>query len=210
MFTFLEGAVMELIPRITRLFIEGLMPISEATKNLIHKKFKGKVEMNIGMTPALVIGHPATLVVSLLLIPVTLVLAIFLPGNEFLPLASLAGMFYLFPIVLPITNGNVVKSFIVGLVIIVVGLYFVTDLAPYFTEAANDVFVKTQDPAVRIPDHFKEGAALDFASSIFTWVIFHVVHTLKGIGLWLLGGFVCVLLWYNRKLILKESEVNKE
>ena len=87
------GAVMELIPRITVLFIEGLKPISDATRALIARKFKGAEGLSIGMSPALVIGHPTTLVVSLLLIPVTLALAVFLPGNEFLPLASLAGMF---------------------------------------------------------------------------------------------------------------------
>ena len=88
------GAVMELIPRITRLFIDGLMPISEKTQEVVKKKFKGK-KVYIGMSPALVIGHPTTLVVSLLLIPVTLILAIALSkaGNQFLPLASLAGMF---------------------------------------------------------------------------------------------------------------------
>ena len=75
---------MELIPRITGLFIEGLKPISDATREMIAKKFKGAVGLNIGMSPALVIGHPATLVVSLLLIPVTLLLAVVLPGNEFL------------------------------------------------------------------------------------------------------------------------------
>ena len=69
------GAVMELIPRVTVLFIEGLRPISEATRQLIARKFKGADGLNIGMTPALVIGHPTTLVVSILLIPVTLVLA---------------------------------------------------------------------------------------------------------------------------------------
>jgi PTS system galactitol-specific IIC component len=34
------GAVMELIPRITRLFIDGLMPISEKTKELVNKRFQ--------------------------------------------------------------------------------------------------------------------------------------------------------------------------
>ena len=119
------------------------------------------------MSPALVIGHPTTLVVSLLLIPVTLFLSVVLPGNQFLPLASLAGMFYLFPAVLPITKGNVLKTFLIGLVSLIVGLYFVTDLAPFFTQAAHDVFVKTGDAAVKIPEGF-QGGALDFASSIFS------------------------------------------
>ncbi|MGQ1943670.1 PTS galactitol transporter subunit IIC [Ornithobacterium rhinotracheale] len=197
------GAVMELIPRITRLFIEGLHPISEATKKLINKKFQGKIDLNIGMTPALVIGHPATLVVSLLLIPVTLILSVYLPGNEFLPLASLAGMFYLFPLVLPITNGNVVKSFIVGLVVLIIGLYFVTDLAPSFTLAAKDVYEKTGDKAVAIPPGF-EGGALDFASSIFTWVIFKAISWFKYIGMAVLSIFTLGMLWYNRRAILRE------
>ncbi len=196
------GAVMELIPRITALFIEGLKPISDATRELIAKKFKGAVGLNIGMSPALVIGHPATLVVSLLLIPVTILLAVILPGNQFLPLASLAGMFYLFPLVLPITKGNVIKTFIIGLVVLTIGLYFVTNLAPYFTQAAHDVYEKTQDAAVNIPAGF-EGGALDFASSPFAWVIFHLTYSLKWIGSGILALCTLFLMIMNRRAIIK-------
>jgi PTS system galactitol-specific IIC component len=145
------GAVMELIPRITSLFIEGLKPISDATRELINRKFKGAKGLTIGMSPALVIGHPTTLVVSLLLIPVTLLLAVVLPGNQFLPLASLAGMFYVFPMILPITKGNVVKTFIIGFIMLLMGLLLVTNLAPFFTQAAQDVYLRTGDAAVAIP-----------------------------------------------------------
>lgn len=196
------GAVMELIPRITSLFIEGLKPISEATRDLINRKFKGAKGLNIGMSPALVIGHPTTLVVSLLLIPVTLVLAVILPGNEFLPLASLAGMFYIFPLVLPITKGNVVKTFIIGLVVILIGLYFVTDLAPFFTQAAQDVFAKTGDAAVAIPAGF-EGGSLDFASSPLAWVVFHLSYSLKWIGAGILILITMGLAVLNRRAIIR-------
>ena len=196
------GAVMELIPRITSLFIEGLKPISEATRELINKKFKGAKGLNIGMSPALVIGHPTTLVVSLLLIPVTLILAVVLPGNEFLPLASLAGMFYIFPLILPITKGNVVKTFIIGLVVILIGLYFVTDLAPFFTLAAHDVFAATGDAAVAIPEGF-DGGSLDFASSPLAWVIFHLSHSLKWIGVTVLVLGTMFVMFLNRRAIIR-------
>ena len=149
---------------------------------------------------ALVIGHPTTLVVSILLIPVTILLAVVLPGNKFLPLASLAGMFYLFPCVLPITRGNVVKTFLVGLVALVVGLYFVTDLAPSFALAARDVFAATGDKAVQIPEGFESGAALDFASAVFCWVIYHATVSLKWIGvcaLVLFTGGMCFVNWWR-------------
>ena len=181
------GAVMELIPRITSLFIEGLKPIAEATKDLVSRKFKNSAGINIGMSPALVIGHPTTLVVSLLLIPCTLLLSVVLPGNEFLPLASLAGM-----------------SFIIGLVSLTVGLYFVTDLAPWFTLAAQDVYARTSDAAVAIPEGF-QGGALDFASSIFSWVIFHLVHDFKLVGSAILVMGTTVLAIFNRRRIIKAS-----
>lgn len=199
------GAVMELIPRITSLFIEGLRPISDATREMIARKFKNSAELNIGMSPALVIGHPTTLVVSLLLIPTILFLSVILPENQFLPLASLAGMFYLFPVVLPITKGNVLKTFIIGLVALIVGLYFVTDLAPYFTQAATDVYAKTGDAAVKIPEGFQVGA-LDFASSLFSWVIFHLVYNLKIVGAVVLVLFTLALAFYNRTRIIRESK----
>lgn len=199
------GAVMELIPRITSLFIEGLKPISEATKSLIDRKFKGSAGISIGMSPALVLGHPTILVVSLLLIPVTLILAVVLPGNEFLPLASLAGMFYIFPMILPITKGNVLKTFLIGLVMIVVGLYFVTDLAPHFTLAAQDVFAQTGDTAVAIPEGF-QGGSLDFASSPLAWVIFHLTHSCKWIGIVALVLSTAALMVWNRFKIVKSQK----
>ena len=198
------GAVMELIPRVTVLFIEGLKPISDATRSLIARKFKGADGLNIGMSPALVIGDPTTLVVSLLLIPVTLLLAVILPGNQFLPLASLAGMFYLFPLVLPFTKGNVLKTFIVGLVIITAGLYMVTNIAPAFTLAAHDVFEVTGDAAVAIPAGF-EGGALDCASSPLCWALYQGCVNLKWIGAGILVVIACAMMWWNRVHIIRNQ-----
>lgn len=199
------GAVMELIPRVTVLFIEGLKPISDATRRLIARKFKGADGLNIGMSPALVIGHPTTLVVSLLLIPVTLALAVLLPGNQFLPLASLAGMFYVFPLVLPFTKGNVVKTFIIGLVVLTMGLYMVTNLAPAFTLAAKDVFAATGDSAVAIPDGF-EGGSLDFASSPLAWVIYQCTENLKWVGAGMLVLVTMAMMWWNRVHIVRNQK----
>ena len=182
------GAVMELIPRITSLFIEGLKPICQAVQDKLSKKLPSGQSSDpnnqtikqfyIGMSPALVIGHPTTLVVSILLIPVILFLSVFLPGNKFLPLASLAGMFYLFPCVLPITKGNVPKTFVIGLVALVAGLFFVTNLTPAFTKA---IAVANCD-GIAVPEGFEGGAALDFASALWCWLIYHLTVSLKWAG----------------------------
>ncbi|MCQ2203241.1 MAG: PTS sugar transporter subunit IIC [Bacteroidales bacterium] len=195
------GAVMELIPRITSLFIEGLKPIADATRELVARKFGADKELYIGMSPALVIGHPTTLVVSLLLIPVTLVLAVVLPGNQFLPLASLAGMFYVFVMVLPYTNGNVLRSFIVGLVVMAVGLYFVTLMSDDFTSAAASVAAAhPDDKAVQVPAGFMAGS-LDFASSPLSMVIYAGMKYLNYIGAAILTlGTVALVMWNRRRI----------
>ena len=201
------GAVMELIPRITSLFIDGLKPISEKTQELVKTKFNGK-RVHIGMSPALVIGHPTTLVASVILIPVILAIAVFLPGNQFLPLASLAGMFYLFPIILPFTKGNVVKTLIVGLLALVVGLYFVTDMSPDFTLAANSVYEATGDQAAHIPEGFA-GGALDFASSLFGWLIYRGVK-LQYVGMAVLTIITVALMVLNNRRIVREDREAKK
>ena len=187
------GAVMELIPRITGLFIEGLKPICDKIRSILERRSTGQA-IHIGMSPALVIGHPTTLVVSILLIPVILFLSVFLPGNKFLPLASLAGMFYLFPCVLPITKGNVPKTFVVGLVALVAGLFFVTNLTPAFTKA---IAAATCD-GISVPPGFDGGGSLDFASALWCWVIFHLTVTLKWVGAALAGLLalgMCAVNW---------------
>lgn len=199
------GAVMALIPRVTAFFIEGLKPISDATRELIAKKFSNANGLNIGMSPAIVIGHPTTLVVSLLLIPFTLFLAVILPGNQFLPLASLAGIFYMFVLILPYTNGSVIKSFLVGLVMIIMGLYMVTIIAPAFTLAADDVYKVTGDGAVAIPHGFEAGA-LDFSSSPLGFVIYQLSVHLKEVGAGILVLLTCGLMWWNRINIIKNQK----
>jgi len=202
------GAVMELIPRITKLFIDGLMPISDKTKEVVDRRFKGK-KVHIGMSPALVIGHPTTLVCSLILIPVIIAVAVVVPGNQFLPLASLAGMFYLFPIVLPYTKGNVVKTLIIGLVALTIGLYFVTDMAPDFTKAASAVFAATGDKAAKVPDGFEAGS-IDFASSLFGYTIYALMKYIKWIGAAILVVITVALMLVNRRLIVKDERLAKQ
>ena len=181
---------MELIPRITSLFIEGLKPISEKTSELVKAKFNGK-KVHIGMSPALVIGHPATLVASVIL-----------------PLASLAGMFYLFPMILPFTKGNVLKTLIIGLITLILGLYFVTDMAPDFTLAANQVYADTPAPTAHIPEGF-DGGSIDFAASFFGWTIYRGVK-LSYVGAALLVLVAITMMFINRRIIVRSEKEAKE
>ncbi|MGS9064500.1 PTS transporter subunit IIC, partial [Salmonella enterica subsp. enterica serovar Infantis] len=53
-----------------------------------QKHFNGRVVF-IGLDTAVTLGHPTTIAVGLLLIPIMLILASILPGNKVLPLDDL-------------------------------------------------------------------------------------------------------------------------
>ena len=190
------AAVMVLIPRITSLFIEGLSPIAKRTQSLVKSHFKGK-DFNIGMTPALVIGHPVTLVTSLLLIPIILFLSVIIPGNQFLPLASLSGLIYIFPLVLPYTKGNVFKTLLVGIVSLVLGVLSATTLAGIFTKAVKIV------QASLIPAGTSSVASIDFASSPLAWLVYEGTVNLPVIGAITIAAIVIGLMVWNRNQIKK-------
>jgi len=190
------AAVMVLIPRITGLFIEGLAPISKRSQEIIKNKFKGR-EFNIGMTPALVIGHPVTLVASLLLIPIILFLSVVIPGNQFLPLASLSGLIYIFPLVLPYTKGNVLKTLLTGIFSLVFGVLSATALASIFTLA-----VKAVQPSL-IPAGTSSVASIDFAASPLAWIVYEGTVNLPIIGAIVLAVVVAGMMFWNKKEIKK-------
>lgn len=97
------------------------------------------------------------------------------------------------------------KTFIVGLVVLVLGLYMVTNIAPAFTLAAHDVFEATGDAAVAIPAGF-EGGALDFASSPLAWMIYQCSINLKWIGAGILVILTLGMAVWNRILIVRNQK----
>lgn len=79
------AAVLKIMPKMVALFMEGLTPIADATKEFTGKYLGGR-EVNIGMDAALVVGNSSVMSTSLLMIPITLLIGVILPGNKVLPL----------------------------------------------------------------------------------------------------------------------------
>jgi PTS system galactitol-specific IIC component len=132
------AAVMLLIPRIIAIFMEGLTSVSEGAKSYLQRKFPGR-EFYIGLDSAILIGHPITIAASLLLIPITILLAAILPGNTTLPLADLAAMAFFVSMATPLTKGNLIRTVIIGIFIMIVVLYTSSSFAPLLTQTARSI-----------------------------------------------------------------------
>src|SRR5699024_5046570 len=133
------AAAMFLLPRMVAILMEGLMPISEAAREFVQKRFPGR-SFYIGLDSAVAIGQPSVIATSLILVPVTLLMAVVLApaGNRVLPLVDLATIPFIVAVMVPIFRGNIVRSVIGGAVLIGGGLFIATWIAPVFTQVAVD------------------------------------------------------------------------
>ncbi len=130
------AAVMLLFPRVVKILMEGLTPLSESAKKYMREKFQDR-EFYIGLDSAIAIGHPSAISTALILVPLTIFLAVIIPGNSVLPFGDLATLPFMVVMIIPITKGNIFRSTLIGSIVIGVGLLIATNLAPMITSAAK-------------------------------------------------------------------------
>lgn len=191
------GAGLVLIPRMAALLMEGLLPISEAANAFVAKNFKGSGKIYIGLDSAVGVGHPVTLAIALVLVPLCIFLAVILPGNRVLPFADLAVIPWMFVLITPIVRNNGFRGIVTGIVILAVGLYIATDLAPTITSVA-------------VASNFDTGGAAAISSicdgaNPLTWAIFRLFGVNPFIGVAIVGGISVALAIWNRIRIKKEA-----
>lgn len=160
------AAVMVLMPRMVKILMEGLMPVSESARTWLNKRF-GEREIYIGLDAAVALGHPAVISTALILVPVTVLLAVILPGNQLLPFGDLATIPFIVAFIVGAARGNIIHSVIVGTIMIALSLYIATDVAPIFTEMA-------QGSNVKMPEGSSKISSIDQGGNIINYIIFKI------------------------------------
>lgn len=131
------AATLTLLPRMAVLFMEGLAPISEAAGEFMKKRMPGR-EVFIGLDWPILAGNPATYAAGILFVPITLLLALVLPGNKTLPFGSL-GDPWVISMVGVIVGGDLLRMVISGTFVTAVLLITATYFAPALTAFAESV-----------------------------------------------------------------------
>ena len=133
------SAVIFILPKMGGILGESLIPISEGMKNFIEKKLPNMKQSYIGLDVAILFGIPANIVTALLLIPTAIILAIILPGINFIPLGDLTNLLVPVAFISIATNGNIIRSYLLSLPIVVGTLYMASWMAPLLTEMAANI-----------------------------------------------------------------------
>lgn len=200
------GAVLVLIPKMAALLMEGLIPISDSASEFVQKRFSNRGKIYIGLDSAIGVGNSTTMTMAYILVPMIILLAVILPGNRTLPFADLAVVPWMFVLITPVVKNNAFRGIIVGIVVMIVGLYIATDLAPLITEAALnagfDIAAATGSAATQEISSICDGA------NPLTWVItraFGMEGFLGYIGIGVTAVISLALAVWNRGRILKEA-----
>lgn len=129
------SAVMVLMPKIVKCIMEGLMPLSERAKELMTKKF-GDSEFYIGLDPAILLGDPQVVTAGLIFMPLTLLIAVLVPGNRVLPFGDLATIGFFIAIAVAVHKGNLFRTLFSGSAIMFMTIWIANQTIPWMTALA--------------------------------------------------------------------------
>lgn len=197
------AAIMVLMPKVVSCITDGLMPLSERAKEILTKRF-GTAEFYIGLDPAVLLQDSQVITAGLLFIPITLLLAVFVPGNQVLPFGDLATIGFFTSVAVAVHNGNLFRTLFSGSAIMYMTIWIANETIPWMTELAKVTGSLSGDHMV---------AALDQGGSPLTYVFTQIFVSenitgmiiIAGIYLGCLAFAVVFMRKYKRKTIEKEE-----
>ncbi|MFU0784467.1 MAG: PTS galactitol transporter subunit IIC [Thermoanaerobacterium thermosaccharolyticum] len=159
------GAVMMLMPRMVKILMEGLIPLSEGVKDFLQKRNLGEGRnITIGLDAAVSVGHPAVMATALVLVPITIFIAVILPGNQVLPFGDLATICFYVAFIVGAAKGNIVHSVIAGTIVMSFVLLMATNIAPFHTMMA-------QQAHFTMPNGTSTISSLDLGGNFLNWIV---------------------------------------
>ncbi|MFP4016199.1 MAG: PTS galactitol transporter subunit IIC [Halanaerobiales bacterium] len=184
------AAVIYILPIMAGVLGKGLMQISEGMKEFIKDKFPDSKEIYIGLDLAILLGNPSIIVTGILLMPAALLLAFVIPGVNFLPLGDLTNTIAAVSMVVVAVRGNILRSFIIFIPIMIGKLLVASKMAGMYTDLAEEANFNFQGYDGLITGFLDGG-------NLFRYWFLKLFES--QIWAFFLIPVVCYLLWYTKK-----------
>ncbi|WP_064614454.1 PTS transporter subunit IIC [Streptobacillus moniliformis] len=136
------ASALVLLPIIANMFVKALNPVLEVAKEFMKNRYKDR-DIVIGLEWTILGSIGELWIVSVLLIPVTLVLALIfskLGFSSILPLPGIVNLMVVVPALI-VANRNLLKMLILGTLITPIYLMVSTNIAPAITELSKSISV---------------------------------------------------------------------
>lgn len=197
------ATALTLFPVITKYFMQALSPISEAVSDYMNKRFEGRTLL-VGLDWPFLGGSNEIWLAVIWAVPVTLLCALFLPGNEILPFAGIINLALAVPAYL-VTKGNLPRMLILCTLGVPAFLWVGTAFAPFITDLANATGAVALQAGEMISN-----SSID--APVFTYAISQVFDIINGnwIPLVVLVVWGVCYVFYYRELKKENQQAEAE
>ncbi len=193
------AAVMLLMPRVIKPIMDGLTPIAKQARSRLQAKFVGQ-EFLIGPDPALLLGHTAVVSASLIFIPLTILIAVCVPGNQVLPFGDLATIGFFVAMAVAVHRGNLFRTLISGVIIMSITLWIATQTIGLHTQLAANAGALKAGGMV---------ASMDQGGSPITWLLIQVFSPQNIPGFIIIGAIYLTgifMTWRRARGFIKQEK----
>lgn len=189
------AAVVYILPLMCGVLGKGLMPISESIQGYLKTKYPQMSDKYIGLDVAVILGNPSITVTGLLLMPIAFALAFIIPGVGFIPLGDLPYIVGSIALVVVATKGNIIRSIILSIPIIIGKLLIATSMSEQYTKLAQAVNFKINGYSGTFTSFLDGGNITRY------WIIKVFSGSFIAIGLATITLAVSFVLWRRRTRI---------
>lgn len=171
------AAVMLLMPRVIKPIMDGLNPIAKQARKRLQAKFGGQ-DFLIGLDPALLLGHTSVVSASLIFIPLSILIAVVVPGNQVLPFGDLATIGFFVAMAVAVHQGNLFRTLISGIILMGITLWIATQTIGLHTQLAANAGALKAGGLV---------ASMDQGGSPITWLLIQLFTWQNVVGFAVIG-----------------------
>ena len=125
-----------LIPMMSGIVMQALVPVSEAAAEFMKKSAGGR-QLFIGVDPAIAVGNTTVLATTVLMVPVMLLIAFILPGVVMVPLADLPSLLFIWVFLVAPNRFDIVRTLITAVIVGIMGTILGIWVAPWSTLVAK-------------------------------------------------------------------------
>jgi PTS system galactitol-specific IIC component len=131
------AAVMFLLPKSAGLIGEAMLPITHALRVQVERVFPHRKNLIVALDTGFLMGHKSVIMTGLILMALSIGIALVLPGNKVLPLGDLPNLISVMSISVLMFRGNVFRSVLAGIPVVVTFLLISSNMAPLYSDLAR-------------------------------------------------------------------------
>ncbi|HGB9637334.1 TPA: class II D-tagatose-bisphosphate aldolase, non-catalytic subunit [Escherichia coli] len=196
---FIARGLAEALTRVIAIVVQPGVEFDHS--NIIHYQAQEAQALAQWIEKTKMLGHTAVVSASLIFIPLTILIAVCVPGNQVLPFGDLATIGFFVAMAVAVHRGNLFRTLISGVIIMSITLWIATQTIGLHTQLAANAGALKAGGMV---------ASMDQGGSPITWLLIQVFSPQNIPGFIIIGAIYLTgifMTWRRARGFIKQEKV---